>query len=140
MGEVILHSDHLYLMVHLGSDRVLKVLYRSCEGRKDYSGGMNRYESVSELGSTTAAERFIAKLDTLNELGSASNSNSTTKPLDREVPMSSVLKEFPEAFATRINKILEMPDPVPGNRENGWFAGYGCRWCKFSSLVHRLAV
>lgn len=46
--------------------------------------------------------------------------------------MSSVLKEFPEAFATRINKILEMPDPVPGNRENGWFAGYGCRWCKFS--------
>mgnify|MGYP000388869097 FL=1 len=46
--------------------------------------------------------------------------------------MSSVLKEFPEAFATRVNKILEMPDPVPGNRENGWFAGYGCRWCNFS--------
>lgn len=69
MGEVILHSDHLYLMVHLGSGGVLKVLYRSCEGRKDYSGGMNRYESVSELASTTAAERFIAKLDTLNELG-----------------------------------------------------------------------
>ena len=46
--------------------------------------------------------------------------------------MSSVLHEFPEAFATRINKILEMPDPVPGNRVNGWFGGYGCRWCKCS--------
>ncbi|OAS07722.1 hypothetical protein AYO08_10340 [Pseudomonas putida] len=69
MGEVILHSDHLYLMVHLGSGGVLKVLYRSCEGRKDYSGGLNCYVSVLELASTTAAERFISKLDTLNELG-----------------------------------------------------------------------
>ncbi|MBA1203485.1 MULTISPECIES: hypothetical protein [Pseudomonas] len=69
MGEVILHSDHLYLMVHLGFDRVLKVLYRSCEGRKDYAGGMNRFETVSELASTTAAERFLAKLDSLNEFG-----------------------------------------------------------------------
>nr|WP_172688346.1 hypothetical protein [Pseudomonas aeruginosa]AMP35832.1 Hypothetical protein [Pseudomonas aeruginosa] len=69
MGEVILHSDHLYLMVHLGSGSVLRVLYRTCEGRKDYSGGMNHYASVSELASTTAAERFIAKLDKLNELG-----------------------------------------------------------------------
>ncbi|WP_137162070.1 hypothetical protein [Pseudomonas asiatica] len=75
MGEVILHSDHLYLMVHFGFDRALKVLYRSCEGRKDYSGGMNRYESVSELASTTAAERFIAKLDTLNDFGKHQHSH-----------------------------------------------------------------
>lgn len=69
MGEVILHSDHLYLQIHFGSERVLKVLYRSCEGRKDYSGGMNRLESVSGLASTSSAERFIAQLNSLNELG-----------------------------------------------------------------------
>lgn len=69
MGEVILHSDHLYLMVHIASGGVLRVLYRTCQGRKDYSGGTNMYVSVNDLASTTAAERFIGKLKTLNDLG-----------------------------------------------------------------------
>lgn len=46
--------------------------------------------------------------------------------------MPTVLQEFPEAFAKRINRILEMEDPVRGTRENGFFGGYGCRWCSAS--------
>ncbi len=69
MGEVTLHSDHLYLMVHVGMGSELKVLYRTCKGRKDYCGGMNHYVGVSELASTTASERFIAKLKQMTSLG-----------------------------------------------------------------------
>lgn len=69
MGEVILHSDHLYLMVHVGQGGELKVLYRTCKGRKDFCGGMNTYIGVSELASTTAGERFIEKLKLLNSIG-----------------------------------------------------------------------
>lgn len=61
MGEVTLHSDRLYLNVHVLNGE-LRVMYRTCNGRKDYCGGMNRYVGVSELASTTASERFIAKL------------------------------------------------------------------------------
>ncbi|WP_223508974.1 MULTISPECIES: hypothetical protein [unclassified Pseudomonas] len=68
MGEVTLHSDHLYLMVHVMTGE-LRVLYRTCKGRKDYSGGMNHYVGVSELASTTASERFIAKLKQMTSLG-----------------------------------------------------------------------
>lgn len=68
MGEVTLHSDHLYLMVHSWSGD-LKVLYRTCEGRKDYCGAMNHTVGVSELASTTASERFIAKLKQMTSLG-----------------------------------------------------------------------
>lgn len=43
-GEVTLHSDHVYcqllqLCVHVGSS----LLYRTCEGRKDYCGGYNNF-------------------------------------------------------------------------------------------------
>lgn len=36
MGEVILHTDDFYLMIH---DR--GVLFRTCDGRKDYHGDRN---------------------------------------------------------------------------------------------------
>ena len=45
-GEITLHSDHLYVQVsqsamgyHSG------VLFRTCKGRKDYSGGPNNFAS-----------------------------------------------------------------------------------------------
>ena len=61
MGEVILHSDHLYIQVH-ASDEGLGVLHRVCKGRNDFAGGQNRYVKVSELLSHTCAERFVSKL------------------------------------------------------------------------------
>lgn len=40
-GEVILHSDKLY--IQLSADSELRALIRSCNGRKDYVGGRNLY-------------------------------------------------------------------------------------------------
>ncbi|WP_052743342.1 hypothetical protein [Pseudomonas veronii] len=68
MGEVILHSDHLYLMVHVMTSE-LRVMYRTCKGQKDYSGGINHFVGVSELASATASERFISKLKQMTSLG-----------------------------------------------------------------------
>ena len=61
MGEVILHSDHIYIQVH-ASDDGPGVLHRTCKGREDFAGGQNRYVRVSELRSHTCAERFVSKL------------------------------------------------------------------------------
>lgn len=47
-GEVTLHSQYLYVQVHQ-SFGGLKVLYRSCEGLKDYTGGPNNYAKISDL-------------------------------------------------------------------------------------------
>ncbi len=49
-GEIILHADHLYVQVSqsaMGHDS--GVLFRTCEGRKDYVGGRNHYASVVVL-------------------------------------------------------------------------------------------
>ncbi|VVP30934.1 hypothetical protein [Pseudomonas fluorescens] len=46
--------------------------------------------------------------------------------------MSENLVLFPEAFAQRINKIIGFETPAPGTKANGWFGGYGCRWCAAS--------
>lgn len=37
-----------------------------------------------------------------------------------------------EAMADQINEILKRPRPVLGTSQNGYFGGYGCRWCKYS--------
>lgn len=46
----------------------------------------------------------------------------------------------PQAMASQINEMLKVPDPVSGSRANGWFGGYGCRWCAASrawfTVVH----
>ncbi|SDJ08543.1 hypothetical protein [Pseudomonas abietaniphila] len=75
MGEVVAHSDSLYLMLHVGSGSTLKVLYRTCTSKKDFSGGMNMYVNVSDLVSSTASERFIEKLKNLGNLSKRQNAS-----------------------------------------------------------------
>jgi|LNAP01.1.fsa_nt_gb hypothetical protein len=36
------------------------------------------------------------------------------------------------AFSEQINKTLGFPSPDAGTKSNGWFGGYGCRWCSAS--------
>jgi hypothetical protein len=52
--------------------------------------------------------------------------------LIKEFDMSENLVLFPEAFAQRISKIIGYEPPTGGNKANGWFGGYGCRWCAAS--------
>lgn len=50
-GEITLHHDDIYITVSqssMGSDR--SVMLRTCEGRKDYSGGQNNFASLGLLG------------------------------------------------------------------------------------------
>ena len=42
-GETTLHADTLYLQFGTDSPGFLEVLYRTCEGRKAYNGGLNRW-------------------------------------------------------------------------------------------------
>lgn len=44
MGEVILHTDEIYVQVHSHG-----VMFRTCNGRKDYSGGHNNFASHAVL-------------------------------------------------------------------------------------------
>lgn len=36
------------------------------------------------------------------------------------------------AMAKQINAMLNLNTPMPGTEANGWFGGYGCRWCDAS--------
>jgi hypothetical protein len=46
-GEVTLHTDNLYIQASHGCS--LGVLVRTCNGRRDFTGGYNRYIPVSRL-------------------------------------------------------------------------------------------
>lgn len=60
-GEVILHTDKFYLQIHesfLGNDG-LKVMYRTCKGRTDYTGGQNMYVSLDYLFTPEFASELL---------------------------------------------------------------------------------
>lgn len=49
-GEVTLHSERLYMQINqtiMGPQSA--ILMRSCEGRKDYTGGMNHFAPITAL-------------------------------------------------------------------------------------------
>jgi hypothetical protein len=51
-GEITLHTNHIYIQLCESCGQGLEVLYRSCKGRKDYSGGRNhwmRYDDLLDL-------------------------------------------------------------------------------------------
>ena len=58
-GEVTLHTDKIYVQISGGmfSDK-LSVMYRTCKGRKDYSGGSNNFTSVEEMEKSSFAEKL----------------------------------------------------------------------------------
>ncbi len=47
MGEVILHTETVY--IHLSGESNGEFYYRSCKGRKDYTGGRNRWLEYAKL-------------------------------------------------------------------------------------------
>lgn len=51
-GEVVLHTPFFYVMLcgDLYGRRHDVVLYRSCNGMKDYTGGRNCYTTIASLG------------------------------------------------------------------------------------------
>lgn len=54
-------------------------------------------------------------------------------------PMTVVQQQTPQAIATQINAMLRLNAPVAGTKANGWFGGYGCRWCEASRARFAIA-
>lgn len=53
-GEITLHGESIYVQISrgcLGSQ--MDILFRSCKGRKDYTGGANNFASIEELATNT---------------------------------------------------------------------------------------
>lgn len=59
-GEVTLHTDHLYVQAcqpATGHDS--GILFRTCDGRKDYTGGRNNFASLDLLNTPELLARRI---------------------------------------------------------------------------------
>lgn len=61
-GEVTLHTDDLYVQMSTSGTSGLDILYRTCEGRKDYTGGRNHWLAFDDLSNYAEAVRSIAAL------------------------------------------------------------------------------
>ena len=49
-GEITLHADHLYVQASQPATRAdTGILFRSCDGRRDYTGGRNNFASLDML-------------------------------------------------------------------------------------------
>lgn len=59
LGEVSLHADSLYMQLFESMGPGVRILYRSCRGRKDTSGGTNMYVTMKDLQNEESLARFI---------------------------------------------------------------------------------
>ena len=62
-GEVTLHGEHLYVQIcqpATGADS--GILIRTCQGRKDYTGGRNNFLPLSWLDQTGALAGYCQRI------------------------------------------------------------------------------
>ena len=67
MGEVILHSTYFYIQLFMDGSNP-RLLYRTCKGRKDYSGGPNQYVWLDSLVDDSKRQ-FVVILQRMGEQG-----------------------------------------------------------------------
>lgn len=63
-GEVTLHSDRLYAQLYqsaIGPTGV-QLMYRSCDGRKDFCGHLNNFASMREMQDPTTQARILERM------------------------------------------------------------------------------
>jgi len=63
-GEVTLHGEHLYVQLSESavSGAGVSALYRSCNGRHDYTGGANHFVRMQELREPRRMARWLEEL------------------------------------------------------------------------------
>ena len=59
MGEVTLHTPGFYIMICGDRPAATCVMYRSCHGMRDFSGGMNHFTSPGVIGSPVFQDTLI---------------------------------------------------------------------------------
>jgi len=112
-GEVTLHGESLYVQLSdsLGGPGV-SVLFRSCKGRKDYTGGPNNHTGMKRLADESALELFI---DQLRSISGTFEVNEACRTLSR-YPDGTPIHELYDAddkFRTALNDAVpnfEYPD------------------------------
>ena len=61
-GECILHTDNLYLQINNSYEPPgPAIMFRTCKGRKDYSGGRNNWAPVSKLDDIPAFAAYLTQ-------------------------------------------------------------------------------
>lgn len=59
-GEITLHGESIYVQLSESCmHRGTSIMYRTCNGRKDYSGGTNRWMKISDLQDSDILDRFL---------------------------------------------------------------------------------
>lgn len=67
-GEVTLHNDDIYIQLSESCmSRGVQMLYRTCNGRKDYCGHQNMYAKMQDFSGADNQERMLGRLRTLIE-------------------------------------------------------------------------
>lgn len=67
-GEVTLHTDKLYVQLSESALRPgVSILFRSCNGRKDYSGGTNRWAWIPDLKEAHGQNQFLTLCQKIQE-------------------------------------------------------------------------
>jgi hypothetical protein len=91
-GEITLHADHLYVQVSQPATRADSgILFRSCEGRCDYTGGRNNFASLDLLHRPDELAALIRRHVPLTavEGGVARASRNLIPPSSRSSPAAS---------------------------------------------------
>lgn len=66
-GEITLHTDTFYCQVSDGCmGRGREILFRKCDGRRDYSGGQNHFADIAELDDP---EEFAMRIRAYGQFG-----------------------------------------------------------------------
>lgn len=83
LGETILHTEGLYVMAGDVTQMNDNLLYRSCNGRKDFSGGQNQYVSLGKL--RWQASNVVDLFKAAHEKGIAGPSNKAVVSATRRM-------------------------------------------------------
>ena len=67
-GEVTLHADHLYVQLHESCLKPgIELMYRSCKGQKDCTGGPNNFVQLSQFREVHTQERVLKAMTEIIE-------------------------------------------------------------------------
>ncbi len=130
-GEITLHSDRLYVQLSqspLGQNRGF--LWRTCEGRKDYTGGPNRSAKWEELRDLPRLARTMHEALEMRENVNAAPKPTAAKPAEAtaeqtvEKPANEPSQGPPETTAVEQVPGDTRGEAMPTNRERAErFAG-----------------
>ena len=63
-GEVVLHGEWLYVRIGDAAANGLGVLFRRCQGRQDYTGGINQWRRLADLADLPSTARWVRRVIT----------------------------------------------------------------------------